>query len=291
MSNQITTIQFLKDSPKNFIRLTDLSNDNPVGKKDIYITDIPNENLKEYILSNVGNQEKLIWVEHRQERGNTTVKVGQGYKIETENPNKNVAPAPVEQNQVVPVVHQAQYMGAPPVYSNQVPDNYSMLNSPIVKQYLDANEKKYLDLKGNYDELKEDYKDLRSKNRIQEETLSDLKIKLSVAEREKEMAVLSEKMNNKSFWDSPAFEKALEKAPDLLTSAMAMKSGQVPAQMQALGSPIGSTPLKKEFFEYADETCNDDQINYLGSVLHHINNDAFKLELNQLIHKYHGSAN
>ena len=290
MSNQTTTIQFLKESPKNFIRLTDLSNDSAIGKKDIYLSDIPNENLTQYILSCVGNQDKLIWVEHRQERGNTTVKVAQGYKIEIENqqkPIENIAP-------VAPVQSQPNFMAAPPtVYPNYpMPiQDFSMLGNPIVKSYIDANEKKYLDLKERHEDLKEEVKDLRSKNRIQDENLSELKIKLSVAEREKEMAVLSEKMNNKSFWDSPAFEKALEKAPDLLTSAMAMKSGQVPAQMQALGSPIGSTPLKKEFFEYADETCNDEQINYLGSVLHHINNDAFKLELNQLIHKYHGSAN
>lgn len=289
MSNQTTTIQFLKESPKNFIRLTDLSNDSAIGKKDIYLSDVPNENLTQYILSHVGNQDKLIWVEHRQERGNTTVKVAQGYKIEIENqqkPIENIAP-------VAPVQSQPNFMAAPPVYPNyQMPvqHDYSMLGNPIVKSYIDANEKKYLDLKERHEDLKEEVKDLRSKNRIQDESLSELKIKLSTAEREKEMAVLAEKMNNKSFWDSPAFEKAIDKAPDIVANALAMKTGNAP-QMAALGNPIGSTPLKKEFFEYADEACDDSQINYLGSIMHHFKNPEFMNELKILIQKYHAGAN
>ena len=69
-----------------------------------------------------------------------------------------------------------------------------------------------------------------------------------------------------------------------------MKSGKPVQAVATLGNPVGSSHLKREFFNYADEQCSDDEINYLGSVIHFMKNENFKTELQQLITKY-GSTN
>ena len=96
-------------------------------------------------------------------------------------------------------------------------------------------------------------------------------------------------MDKRSFFDSPAFEKLMEKAPDMVENVLAMKMGAGSEEAAAtgvvgLGSNLSET--KKEFFQYVGNNCTDDQINYLGSVVHFISDENFMLELNQLIQKY-----
>lgn len=285
--NSVTTIQFLKQNPlANFLRITEIANDSYVGKKDTYLSDIPNEDLIQYIKNLLNGREAEIWIEHRQIKGATNVKVGQSYKMNFILENPVTTPVPVQAS--TPAVVQSQ-----PIQAEVMHQNNAMLGNPfglsgerIMDHMMKAS--KLDDLRESYSDLKNDYTDLKKKYDILDDDNRKLKTDLSIAQREKELAILSEKMEKRSFYDSPAFEKLMEKAPGMIESVVAMKmgaTGEVTAATVGLGNPNVSE-RKREFFEYVGESCTDDQVNYLGSIIHFISNENFMLDLKELIQKY-----
>ncbi len=281
--NSITTIQFLKQNPLvHFLRITDMSNDSFLGKKDTYISDIPNEDLIQYIKNLLNGREAEVWIEHRQIKGASNLKIGQSYKMNF------ILEKPVPVQTSAPAVVQSQ-----PIQAEVMHQNPAMLGNPfglsapqIMDNMMKAN--KLEDVKEQYSELKQDFLDLKRKHDTLDDENRRLKTDLSIAQKEKEMAVLSEKMEKRSFYDSPAFEKLMEKAPDMIQNVVALKMGateEVTAATVGLGNPKVSE-RKREFFEYVGESCTDDQVNYLGSIVHFISNENFMLDLKELIQKY-----
>lgn len=290
MNKTDATIQFLKENPKNFIRITNISNDQLLGNKNIYLSDIPNEDLRSYAQFLSGNSNAELWIEHRIERGATNVKAPNvsGYKLVIEyqtkkqdDEKKMVIPEnkPVEQpiQPVQPVYHAQPFLASP----NQ---QFDVLSSPIVKTIRDIDEKKYKDLERSYEDLREDNKDLKAENRTLNNEVIALKTQVSTAEKEKELAILMEKMNKSSFLDSPAFQKLVEVAPDMVEKAMMAKVGTAPAP-QALNSPNVS-PIKKSLIDYIVSDCTDNEANYVGSVLELFDNANFMNELKEIITRY-----
>lgn len=279
--NSITTIQFLKQNPaQNFLRITDMSTDSYLGKKDTYLSDIQSEDLINYLKNLLNGREVEVWIEHRQQKGATNIKVGQSYKINF------ILEKPVQSN-IPAAVPQAQPIHAEVMHNS----NQGMLSNPfglsapqIMDNMMKAN--KLDDVREQLSDLKQEYLDLKRKHDSLDDENRRLKTDLSIAQKEKEMAVLSEKMEKRSFFDSPAFEKAMDKAPDVVEKFLAIKMGATEeASTMALNAP-GLSETKKDFFQYVGNNCSDDEVNYLGSVVHFINDENFMLELDQLIKKY-----
>lgn len=286
MNNSTATIQFLKQNPDaHFIRITDMSSDTHVGKKDTFLRDILNENLQDHIKQILNGRECEVWVEHRKFQGNTNVKVGQSYKMNFVLEKQTELPAVVPAAQT-PVV-QSQTIVAEPIHNNQMLGNPFGLSAPqIMDNMMKAN--KLDDVKEVLRETKEELVSVKKRNEILDDENRKLKTDLSIAAKDKEMAILAEKLDKRSWIDSPAFEKFAEKAPQMLESVIAMKMGATPeaaTMATGLGNPNISS-VKSEFFDFVAENCTDDQVNYLGSVVHFIGNEGFLLELNQLLQKY-----
>lgn len=287
MSNSTNTIQFLRENENNFIRLRNIDTDTFFGhKQDIYLTDIPNDDLTNYVKNYSQGKSVRIEVEHRQQNGSTTRKSpNPTYKsyvidivVQSEEP-KALPSVPVQNTPMMAQPMMAQpFLAAPGDYNN-------MLANPIVKGYLDANEKKYVDLKERYDELKEDFKDVRSKNRILEEDLSQHKTKLAISEKEKEMAILSEQMNKRSFWESEAFKTAMEKAPEMFATIAQAKMGVQPAAAPSLNAPKTS-PVKQDVINFILNNLSDEETDFFGTVMSLMDNEAFVNELNTLVQNH-----
>ncbi|KGO89549.1 hypothetical protein [Flavobacterium suncheonense] len=284
MSNLLETIQFLKDNPGNFIRLTNMAGEieQPLGKKDIYLSDIPNEDLAAYIKFLLGSitTDAHVIVERRRQKGATHEKAGPAFKVIVK------APEPI---QATPVVEQTVSQNAQPVQHNpQVMPAVPGMGMPFGLSAADAfammrKADKLDDVISDKEELKEIVKGLRAENRTLEIDKRELQTKLSIAEAQKDMAVLAAKMENKSFFDSQAFQNLMEKAPDMVGMVMEARKGSVP---QVAASGLGAANIsetKKTFVEYIIENCSDDQVNYLGSIIAYMSNPNFVNKLNALI--------
>lgn len=291
MSNSIATIQFLQQNPNtHFLRITDMSNDTPLGKKDTYLQDITNQNLQDYIKLLLNGRECEVWIEHRKMQGNTNVKFGQSYKMNSILEKPIEAVATVHTTQVPAVVSNQQPIMAEPIHNQNMLGNPFGLSAPqIMDNMMKAN--KLDDVKEALKETKDELAAVKKKNEILDDENRKLKTDLSIAAKDKEMAILAEKLDKKSWIDSPAFEKLMDKAPQMMESVVAMKMGTTTETVSmGLGNPNVSS-IKREFFEFVGESCTDDQINYLGSIVHFIGNENFMLELNQIIQKYANGNN
>lgn len=286
MSNILKTIEYLRKNPENrFLMLTNLENNQKVGKSNIFFNDIPEEDLNRYIKSNLGEITKptLVWVELRVKQGASSKKED-AYKVEI-NPIINV---PQTVNNLLPVAPTVQPM-LPQVQAAQPQPDYfpGGLGQSFglgLPQIMEMNRKadRLEDKLEQLSELKEEFKELKQENRLLEIENRELKTQKSTAEAQKDMAVMLVKAENKSFFDSPAFEKMMDKAPELLSGIVAMKTGGVPTG--ALGA--GLTETQSSFIEYVTENLTDNQLNFLGAVAGNINNEMFMGELQQLIARY-----
>lgn len=286
MSNILKTIEYLKKNPENrFLMLTNLENNQKVGKSNIFFNDIPEEDLNRYIKSNLGEITKptLVWVELRVKQGASSKKED-AYKVEI-NPVINVPQTvsnlmPAVQT-VQPMLPQVQVPQPQPDFFNGGLGQSFGLGLP---QIMEMNRKadRLQDKEEQLSELKDDFKEVKQENRLLEIENRELKTKLSTSEAKQEMAVMMVKAENKSFFDSPAFEKMMDKAPELLSGFVAMKTGGVPTG--ALGA--GLTEVQSSFIEYVTENLTDTQLNFLGAVAGNINNEMFMGELQQLIARY-----
>jgi hypothetical protein len=138
-------------------------------------------------------------------------------------------------------------------------------------------------------EAKEDFKNLKQKHDLLEVDHRGVLTKLSIAESQKEMAVMLAKAENKSFADSPAFSTLMEQAPAILAAIAAKSAGSNGGTSGMLGNPDLSAS-KKEFIEHVIENVNDNQVNFLGSVCHYIDNESFINKLKVLIQQQNAAV-
>ena len=283
MSNIIKTIDYLKANPTNrFIRVINSATNYKIGKTDIYIDDIPGEDLSSYIKTSLGpiTVPTFVYVEVRAKEGSNSRKKD-GYSLEIQPDIVPVPQLPVVQNPApvhYPVpqpVEQTNFFQSGGLGQTLGLGFPQIMEMQRKSDRLTDREEQLADLKEDLKELKHEHKQLEIENR-------ELKTQKSMAEAQKDMAVMMVKMENKSFFDSPAFEKVMDQAPQMLAAIASMKSGGVATG--ALGSSL--TETQSGFIEYVTENLTDAQLNYLGAVAGNINNEMFMTELQQLITRY-----
>ncbi|SDX36645.1 hypothetical protein [Flavobacterium degerlachei] len=282
MSNIQNTIQYLKGNENRYITIVNQENNAQVGKAMIYLADIPNENLESYLQNALGQITKptLVWVEMRTKNGNSSKK-DHTTKIEV-SPANYVEP----QTQTAAIPQQQAYAPAPAPQQSYL-GNPSMGLGVAELVGMHVKGEKLEIVKEQLVELKEDYKQLKHDHRLLESNHRDALTKLSTAEAQKEIAVMLVKSENKSIFDSESFKSLMDKAPEMLGAIAAMKGGGMPMQA-ALGSP-NISETHRQFIDHVAENLNEVQINFLGSVMHYMENENFASELKLLIQKYaHG---
>lgn len=280
MSNIAKTIEYLKGSPTNrFIRIINSASNSKIGKTDIYLEDIAGEDLTAYIKNNLGpiTQPTFVYVECRIKDGATSRKKdGYSLQIQPEIVQPQLPAVQVSAPVNYPVLQQPQ--SQPDFFHNQSLG----LGFPQIME-MHHNSSRLKDKEEQYSELKEDFKEVKQENRLLEVENRELKTKLSTAEAQKDMAVMMVKLENKSFFDSPAFEKVMEQAPGMLSAIAAMKGGAVTAG--ALGSP-NLSETHNSLIDYIASNLDEQQANYIGSICGKMSNPAFVQELNALITRY-----
>lgn len=289
MSSIQNTIQFLKENPENFIWITNLNNDTRIGQN-VYYKDIPHEDLEGFILSLNPDESTRAWIEHRKRQGNTNIKIPRmGYTIDfKKEAEARALPAVQESNTSLPMAQTHPQAAAYP-YPNTVDfgslGNPFGLSAPETKEMVRKADK-YEAMKETLEERTEELRKIKKDFDLQEIENRELKSKLAISEQEKTMAITLAKMENKSFLDSPAFEKLIEKAPEVFANMAAMKSGQIPTP--GLNSPQSNlSEVKRDFVDYiSTKEVTDQDVNFVGATLNFIGNDQFKIELQQLITKY-----
>ncbi|WP_277016515.1 hypothetical protein [Flavobacterium lindanitolerans] len=285
MSNPKTTagaIQFLSQNPeKNFLTLTNTDNNTRIGKDEVYYNDIPGADLQSYIRLNIGQTatSTKVWIEFRTKYGASSKKEGTAFLVEVQAtaPIQVQAPVPAYHSNPVPEYPAASFLGSPNMGLGvaQIIDLHGKANR------LQDKEEQLAEMKGNYADLKAKYDALDVEKR-------GLDTKLSIAEAQKDMAVMLAKAENKSIFDSPAFQALMEKAPSLF---MAYK-GMVPPEMAASGLGMPSmSQTKQDLVDHIAENLTDEQANFLGSVAHFLDNPEFLDEVKNLIKKYYESGN
>lgn len=283
MSNIIKTIDYLKGNPNRFINLVLAETNQKLGnKKDLFLDDIPYEDLTGYIKKSLGTVTKptLVYVEVRAKEGNTSRKKD-SYSLEI-SPDaqnfpviQNVAPVPAPAP-IVPQIEPNSFFGGGGLGQTLG------LGLPQIME-MQRNSDRLSDKEEQLSELKEDFKEVKQENRLLEVENRELKTKLSTAEAQKDMAVMMVKLENKSFFDSPAFEKVMEQAPGMLSAIAAMKGGAVGTG--ALGSPDLSD-THNQLIDFIASNLDENQANYIGSICGKMSNPAFVQELNALITRY-----
>lgn len=281
MSNIQKTIQYLQQSPETrYLTLVNLENNQKLGKANIFLADIPGQDLTQYIKSSLGpiSQPTLVWVEIRAKNGSSSLKK-EAYKVEI-SPTA-MTPAVTES---MPVVYQqpqmAQNYPAPTPVAG-LGANFGLGFSDVLKMHNDSS--RLEDKIEQLNELKEEYKELKKEKNLLEIDNRELKTQLSTSEAREKMAVALVKIDSKTFYDSPAFEKLLDKAPEVFASIVAMKTGGASAT-GALGAALSET--KASFLEHMNDNLTDEQVNYLGAICQYIQIESFKNELNNLIRQY-----
>lgn len=284
MSNILKIIQFLKGNENRFITITNQENGKLIGKKDTYLTDIPNEDLVPYLKFQLGDivRPTLVWIELRSKQG-TTSKKEDVAKIEVmpANYQEPATQLPVVQNYNPAVVHE---QAPQPSFLGMPGNNVFGLGLPEIMN-MQRNSDRLEDKKEQLAELKEEYKELKQRYNILEIENRESLSKLAISESQKDMAVMLAKNENKSFADSPVFQSLIERAPELLNGIAAMKGQPVPGP-NGLGSPAAASATHTEFFEYANDHLTEGQMNYLGSICNYMGNPEFVNELKELITRY-----
>ena len=287
MSNLLKAITFLKTNSDNrFLKVTD-ENGNVVGIEKTFLKDIPDENLEAYLKLHLGTleQDLMLWIEAREIAGATDKKRGSfPVKIEAEKkPVQMSEPAPVQQEN-----HQQQQ---PQFLGTAVQRNDGTLGMSVSDvMMLQLKAARLEDITEKLTETRKELVEIKHKHNLLDIDARDLKAKLATAEAEKNLAIRLAKTENKSFFESPAFEKMMEKAPEMLGNFAALKSGNAPAfSTESLGAASNLSETKQGFVDYLSENLTDEQVNYLGSICHYLPNEAFKNELKTLIVKQNGN--
>lgn len=279
MSNILNTIQYLKGNENRYITIINQDTNTQVGKAMIYLTDIPNENLESYLQNALGQITKptLVWVEMRIKNGNSSKKE-HTTKIEVSpvnyvEPQVQLPAIPQQQAYAPAPMPQQNYLGSP---------NIGLGVAELVGMHVKG--EKLEIAKEQLVELKEDFKQLKHEHRLLESNHRDALTKLSTAEAQKEIAVMLVKSENKSIFDSESFKSLMDRAPEMLGAIASMKGGGMPMQA-TLGAPNVSE-THRQFIDHVAENLNEVQVNFLGSIMHYMENQGFENELKSLIQKY-----
>lgn len=274
MSNLIKAINFLREKPNGrFLTIVNQSDSSQVGLKNIYLSDIPQEDLKNYIKFNLGEITKpeRVWVEAREKNGTTSIK-RDSFAIELQPEFRNQMPEKVETTQVAPT-----HVPTPLYPSvNEFLGNPHMLGS-IIEPHIKA--ARLTDRENDLAAAKEEIKDLKQRNNLLEIDLRKALTDLSTAEAKKEMAVMVAEAKTKGFLDSQGFQTMLEKAPDIFEKIIAAKHGAQPTEQ--LGNPDWSR-TKKDFLEVLDH-LTDQQVEFLGAICFKMNDLDFANKVTQLL--------
>jgi regulator of replication initiation timing len=284
MSNITKTIDYLKASPTNrFIRIINSGTNVKLGKTDIYLDNIPAEDLTAYIKTNLGPiaVPTSVYVEVRIKDGATSRKKD-GYSIEIQ-PEIVPVPLPTLPVPAAPVSYPAVVQPTQPDFlgTGGLGQTLGLGFGDVLTMH--HNSSRLKDKEEQLAELKDEHKELKQENRLLEIDNRELKTKLSMSEAKEQMAVMMVKSENKSFYDSPAFEKIMEQAPQILAGIAAMKGGAVAAG--ALGSPDLSE-THNSLIDYIASNLDEQQANYIGSICGKMTNPNFMAELKALITRY-----
>lgn len=278
MSNIQTTIDFLRDNPeKHFINITQIDNGKPLGATKIFLRDIANEDLKNYIKYQLGPISKptMVYIELRKSNGSSSSKE-KAFGVE-------VNPDVMTQNNKIPAVAENVH--------NAVPLGNPLQIGLGLAEYIEAttDAKLLKEITRQYEKLEKAFDDLKHENRKLELDLRAALTDVSKAEAKETLAVMMARMENRSFFESEGFSKMMEKAPEVLASIAAMKTGHLPAEASMLGNPDLSD-TQKEFINYVIENLNDNQIVFLGSIIRHMNNVNFVNSISQLTSQYNEAS-
>lgn len=297
MSNVTTAINFLKEKlDLRFLAITTVDTNKIVGLAQVYLKDIPNEDLVAYIKTNLGqfNYPIVVGVECREYAGVTHRKKGafslqilpDGYQAPT---TQNT---PVQEME--PIVHKTE-----PIKTDY-PNNQGSLGMVAVpiSEVMNShkNESKVEVLREKIDDLKEDKSELKEKIRRLQKKFDDLdtdsrnlKSELSIATAQKDMAVMIAKTENKSFFEHINFDKIIDKAPALMAQMAAMKHGIAPAVEGALSAPgVSEDDDRNELYEYLEKNLNDEELQLLASTAGQFKKVGFVQQLSQLITQFNG---
>lgn len=287
MSNIVKAISFLEVNPEErFVTANNTLTGKLVGKEKIYLSDLPNKDLEAYIKFHLGiiDRPTTVWIELRKMAGSTH-RLEHKFGIEVQ-PDRQpifsndsvqeVIPKNLPVMQEQPVYH-SQYLGSPNANAMAV-ETAKVIDMHVKAERLE-------DGKERIAELKEELALERKEHRLLQIDYRKAITDLSTAEAQKVMAVMMAKAENKGFFDSDGFMKILEKAPDMLDKAIALKSGNVPEAAGALGT-AGMSETKKQFVTLVSNSLQDNEVLYLGSICHYLDNQNFLNELSQLIQKY-----
>lgn len=290
MSNLANTIQYLRAKDNRFITITIQETNKSIGKANVYLADIPGEDLEQYIKSNLGPITKptLVWVEMRTKQGPTSKKDHAcaieispvNYLPETTAQNATSVPAiaPVHYPQPIPQDNTPSFLGNP-----NAGNVFGLGLADVMGMQRKAD--RLIDREEQLADLKEEHRELKQKHNLLEQDHRDALTKLSVAEEKKDIAISKVLSENKSFADSPAFATLMEKAPELIGAFVTMKTGGAALPVAGvLGSPMPDG--HKEFVEHVVENLDENQVNLLGAVCHYLNNDGFVAQLQMIIQQY-----
>lgn len=289
MSNIANTIQYLKSKENRYITITVQETGKSIGKANIYLADLPNEDLEQYIKNNLGPITKptLVWVEMRTKQGPTSKKDHTcAIEISPGITQQEVVPQQVNALPAIQPIQQQHYQEQPtPFLGNpNVPNVFGLGLADVIGMQRKAD--RLIDKEEQYAELKIDFKELKKNYDILDIEHRGTLTKLSTAEAQKDMAVMLAKMENKSIFESPAFTAMMEKAPELISGFVALKTGG--AASSVVGA-LGSPNISESHRQFVDviEDFSEDQINFLGGICHYINNEMFVSQVKSLIQQFH----
>jgi hypothetical protein len=286
------TLDFLRqDEANNYIELVRLDNQDYIPnekQKRLFLANIPNGDLDAFINSYIQNNtdDVTVTVQHRKNNGTSSMKIGNPYGIKV---HKKVMTMPmIVPNNASPEVEVMKPQGLGNPFGLGFPEIMSM---SVKAERLEDYKNHLAEAKEEIKELKQELRDQRNQyekkvNDLDSE-LRSTKTELSQKDREKEMAVKEVQNSQKGFLDSPGAEKLLDKLGSMGEAYIAATGGGA-SSGQGLGV-AGKSETKSSFFQWADENCSDDEINYLGAILGNISNANFVKELNNLVKKYAGN--
>lgn len=132
-------------------------------------------------------------------------------------------------------------------------------------------EERYEDIKRERDQLLEDKKDLKSEIRTLKAQNETLKLDLSIAEKKHELNLKEERLNKKSWVESPAMEKISEALGEV-APLVVQKMMNAPVSA-GLGKPTLSE-IKQHFIAYiSSPNVTDEQIEFLFNQLNNNENE------------------
>lgn len=135
----------------------------------------------------------------------------------------------------------------------------------------------------SYNENKELRKTFESKKELLQDELKSVKAKLETAEERLKLAVEMAKIEQKSWAESPAFEKLAGSIGPLATAAIS-KGGA--AASPGMGNPNMSKARQEFIANVAKSNISDEDLDLLKMVGDTMNNEEFVNELGELLAKY-----